>query len=430
MVKATRFSQFSKLEGAPRMKKIAFAALFLGVASTGLLACGGDDDSGDITFADSGPGGDGGGSATCNPVTQQGCADGEKCSWLTVQNDDSGYLGRTDCVPDGTVAIGGECMDGTPGEETGFDDCAAGGLCVAGSCSAICTAEPDSCGADFACSFYSDLFTDDPNENLGVCDPTCDPITQDCPEDGQGCYLSLRNGKATCANVATGAEDLKQGEVCLHNDQNLCFLNGCAEGFGAFMYGGMNMPRKCSGFCSPLDTFLLDPDGDGSGTINDNGAANGAEPHNCSVQVVGGTSGQQCRFFQSYFIDMNNMFLEYVPDTYGFCLPKTADFGDCTKYSEEWFLETYNLFIEDGGAPEGWGDEITAQCDMRNGGCPFGCVTLAKMDELDTAYCTKPANADRPACAAGARGAKIVRRSLEKMWAEQMIKAGVLTENR
>jgi len=34
------------------MKKIAFAALFVGAASIGLMACGGDDDSGDITFAD------------------------------------------------------------------------------------------------------------------------------------------------------------------------------------------------------------------------------------------------------------------------------------------------------------------------------------------------------------------------------------------
>ena len=71
MVKAA-FSQFSKLEGAPGMKKIAFAALFVAVASTGLLACGGDDDG--IIFADSAPV-----EEMCNAVTQEGCASGEKC---------------------------------------------------------------------------------------------------------------------------------------------------------------------------------------------------------------------------------------------------------------------------------------------------------------------------------------------------------------
>ncbi|HEU5060990.1 MAG TPA: hypothetical protein VFU21_30880, partial [Kofleriaceae bacterium] len=126
------------------MKKIAFATLFMGIASSGLLACGGDDDSTDgIMFADSAPVDEG-----CNPVTQEGCADGEKCSWLVVQEDP--FLGRTDCVPDGTVAVGDACTEGTPGEETGFDNCAAGGLCLGEICRTICNIDPDTCAEGFA----------------------------------------------------------------------------------------------------------------------------------------------------------------------------------------------------------------------------------------------------------------------------------------
>ena len=404
------------------MKKIAFAALFVGVASSGLLACGGDDDSGDITFADSGTGGDGGTSAACNPVTQQGCADGEKCSWLVVQEDP--FLGRTDCVPDGTVALGGACTEGTPGETTGYDDCAAGNLCLNEICRAICTIEPDTCGEGFACSSYINTFSDDTTENLGVCDPTCDPINQDCEDAAQGCYLQLFNGKATCARVATGAEELTQGDTCA-NDGTRCFLNGCAKGYGGFLYAGDSMPRDCTAFCTPVETYLIDPDGNQAGSQNPGADANGTPPHDCAAGTIGATA-HQCRFFQSYFIDMNFNYLDYISDAYGFCTPKTADFGDCTKYSEEWFLAEYDAWVGPpaNNDPMTWGDHITELCDG-NPGCANGCAKVETLDALDTAYCE--ANPDGPACAAAAQGLKIIRRSLEKMWAEQLIKAGMAT---
>jgi hypothetical protein len=355
----------------------------------------------------------------CDPVAQDCCA-GHKCSWLTVQDDESGYLGRTACVPDGTVATGDACSEGAPGETTGFDDCAAGGLCVDGTCEAICTAEPDSCGpaAEFACSFYADLFTDDPNDNLGVCDPTCDPIAQDCPVDGDGCYLALRNGKATCSNIAIGAEALVQGDTCLHNDMNLCFLNGCAEGYGAFLFAGGGLPRDCTAFCSPVETYLIDPDGDGEGTLVATADANGAAPHDCTEGTIG-FPAHQCRFFQSYFIDDNNMFLAYVPAAYGFCAPRDATFGNCNRYSEEFFLAEYDYWVgELGNDPSTYGDHIRTICEERPGGCPLGCITIATMDALDMAYCD--ANPAGPACAAGLRGARVVRRSLERYWAARL----------
>lgn len=398
------------------MKKIAFAALFVGAASTGLLACGGDDDGGgDITFADSAPV-----DQTCNPVTQQGCADGEKCSWLVVQEEP--FLGRTDCVPDGTVEVGGACTEGTAGEETGFDDCAAGALCIAGTCRTICNIDPDSCAEGFACSSYTQTFSDDPMENLGVCDPTCDPVAQDCELDTQGCYLQLFNGKATCANVAMGAEELMQGDTCL-NDGSRCYLNGCAEGYGAFLYAGDSVPRQCTAFCAPVDTYIPDPEGTGEGMFTGDPQGD-AEIADCTGARVDNTTGMQCRFFQSFFVDMNSNYLDYIPAAYGFCTPRTADtFGDCRYFSEEWFFAQYNEFIGGGGTPEGWGDELTQLCDMRTGGCASGCAKLETLDALITAYCE--ANATTPACAEGARGARIIRRSLERIWSEQMLKGGI-----
>ena len=116
--------------------------------------------------------------------------------------------------------------------------------------------------------------------------------------------------------------------------------------------------------------------------------------------------------------------LDYISDTYGFCTPKTDIFGDCTKYSEEWFLAEYDAWVGPPGNndPSTWGDRITALCDG-NPQCANGCAKVETLAALDMAYCT--ANPDGPACAAGARGVKVVRSSLEKIWAEQLIKAGL-----
>ena len=400
------------------MKKIAFAALFMGVASGGLLACGGDDDSTDgIIFADSAPVDEG-----CNPVTQDGCADGEKCSWLVVQEDP--FLGRTDCVPDGTAATGEACVEGTPGEETGFDDCAAGNLCLGEICRTICNVDPDTCGEGFACSSYTQTFSDDPAENTGVCDPTCDPVAQDCEDETQGCYLQLFNGKATCARVASGAEEATQGVQCA-NDGSRCYLNGCAPGWGGFLYAGDGVPRDCTAFCTPVETYQIDPDGDGDGALVEGGDPVGMAPTDCNATRIG-AAAHHCHFFQSFFVDMNGAYLDYINGAYGFCAPRGNDYGDCREFSEEWILAQYNIHIDDmGGTPETWPDYIAEQCDANPLDCTSGCALIETLDALDTAFCE--ANAESAACAEALKGAKIARRSIEKIWAERMIKAGLAT---
>jgi hypothetical protein len=109
------------------MKKLILGAVFALLA-----ACGGGGDD-DVTLdpdANSGPDA----AAACDPVAQTGCADNEKCTWIRVTDT----LGRLGCSPDGTVAAGADCTRGPNGDTTGYDDCAAGNLCVEGVCRAQC----------------------------------------------------------------------------------------------------------------------------------------------------------------------------------------------------------------------------------------------------------------------------------------------------
>src|SRR5262245_32015513 len=77
----------------------------------------------------------------CNPALpggQQGCPNGEKCTWVVVQ-DTPERIGKLDCVPNGTVDAGGSCTFGQPGEQSGFDNCVAGLVCAGGACRDICS---------------------------------------------------------------------------------------------------------------------------------------------------------------------------------------------------------------------------------------------------------------------------------------------------
>lgn len=70
--------------------------------------------------------------ATCNSVTQSGCAANEKCTWIQ-----RGTTGDVGCAPVGHAQDDCACTVGAAGA-TGYDDCAAGLACVEGRCAAIC----------------------------------------------------------------------------------------------------------------------------------------------------------------------------------------------------------------------------------------------------------------------------------------------------
>lgn len=75
----------------------------------------------------------------CHPILLWGCADAAamRCGMLNVHAaPDLSYI---TCVPDGQVAVGESCIVGPAGLETGYDNCAAGTVCIDGVCRAFCS---------------------------------------------------------------------------------------------------------------------------------------------------------------------------------------------------------------------------------------------------------------------------------------------------
>lgn len=103
----------------------------------------------------------------CDAVDQTGCGVDEKCTW--VQIDSANDVGTLDCVANGAIAVGEACTYGADGQSTGFDDCAAGGICVDGTCRTICHGSPDSCTAPETCVAQPGIFPD--TSDLGACTP-------------------------------------------------------------------------------------------------------------------------------------------------------------------------------------------------------------------------------------------------------------------
>ena len=78
------------------------------------------------------------------------------------------------------IALGGACTDPVAGP-MGYDDCAKGTVCLSGECKAICDVNggTPACAENFACTRYADFFESGGTAVAGVCDPGCDPLTQD-----------------------------------------------------------------------------------------------------------------------------------------------------------------------------------------------------------------------------------------------------------
>ena len=232
------------------MKKTAMFAVLMG-----LVACGSDSDGGGVTFPDAGGGTDGTAVQACNPVTQQGCAEGEKCAALT--ESETPLLRRTACVPNGTVPPNGTCSFGEAGP-SGYDDCMAvdgkGYHCRGDVCSEICGQGPPSTCSDGNCVLVHQLFDDIGDEaNVGLCAARCDSSLQDCEADSQACYLSSVQGTMSCSRVPDEARGRLQQDDCYGPMTGQCFLNGCDEGYGASLNDvPMNATKSvCAFFCNP-----------------------------------------------------------------------------------------------------------------------------------------------------------------------------------
>lgn len=307
----------------------------------------------------------------CDAVTQDGCVGGQKCGWLQL----SDTSGQTACVPAGPVGVLGACSFGAPGPTTGYDDCASGTACAGGRCQTICSMSPDSCDSEFKCLLYADLFTDDPTGDVGTCDPRCDVIAQDCPE-GDSCNVLVFSGDEICTEIPPGAELLTQNQECLNNGTS-CYMNGCAEGYGPYIFVSDGQPRLCTAYCSPVNTYLDDPDGDGVGPLVAGADADGTAPADCSLARTG-VAGLQCRFLQSAGAPS-------VAADVGYCAPVNAVYGDCNQTSEERLIAIYDQAVTNGQD----GDQaVQTFCAANPAVCGVSCFDLAHRAAIHAAYCS------------------------------------------
>lgn len=205
------------------------------------------DGDGDTTKADSGDG-DGDptttqgfvpdddltGANTCDPWAQD-CPEDEKCAaWAMSDTWDSNK-----CVPIlGTGQTGDECTYN--GAAQGTDSCDVGYMCYytnaegIGTCVPLCTGSPDNpmCTDNFNCSVSND-------GSLLLCLYSCDPLLQDCDQEGSGCFWD--GSQFNC----DPAGDLLEGDPC-------GYINDCSPGhvcLDAESLPSCAGSACCAGFC-------------------------------------------------------------------------------------------------------------------------------------------------------------------------------------
>ena len=297
------------------MKKLALGALFAGLAACG---GGGGNTDGVIIQVDGGlvePG-------VCNPLTQTGCNAGEKCTWWTDQ--DNPPIGHVGCAPDGPLAIGAACMDPVAGA-MGYDTCAKGAVCLSGECKQICDQQGGAppCDANHSCTRYADFFEVGGMAVAGVCDPACDPLTQELKVGtstaacgsanptmpSAGCYGF---DDYSCAPAGMNTWTLTDRAMPRTNAAGQAYLNGCAPGFLPFFFEttGSNV-TLCSGLCAAVEVTsatvnaatLVKGDAAALGKLPTTAAAIAGDA-TCNIGKKGSEATSECRFIWAYVGDM------------------------------------------------------------------------------------------------------------------------------
>lgn len=272
--------------------------------------------------------------ATCNPLEaagQQGCATGQKCTWIELQGAPD-ELGRLGCVPDGTVALGAACTRGAAGETTGFDNCAAGGICIgsatAGVCKDLCGFDGgavSACDAGSSCTRYAGLGANgDEAAVVGACNPTCDPLKQtrivngasvSCGT-GQGCYLlaSTIDTIAVCAGAG----------IPTHNQpiSGTTYANSCAPGHVPRVAVQGQPGNECAALCKPADVYMGNNEAYEGGDTRETNFMMPPQPATCesaggpSVAPAVPTTGESCTFYWTREPSTN---LTSFSNTLGWC---------------------------------------------------------------------------------------------------------------
>ena len=277
------------------------------------IACGGLDkhpsDGAILTLGDAAGGC---GPAACDLVAQTGCAASEKCTFIIDQQ--TPLIGHVGCTQNGSMLGGTGCafVHGGPlcAESLMTDDCMAGSFCNdAGVCELFCT---DSCPPNNVCK------THDAPSVGGLCDPTCDPLTQIRVEDqapacGAGSAIAPTTGcysddfqTFTCATTPLGrglTTPLVDRAPCTAADGCAGLSNGCEPGYVPLLTDSTGSTQiDCTALCAPLDTDATRPanapgDATALGKLPSD-AAPVAGHATCTAR--GGENGEECRYLYRF----------------------------------------------------------------------------------------------------------------------------------
>ncbi len=404
------------------MQKLALGAL---VALS--VACSGNSDNKVHIVTDSGSGGS---DTACNPLTQTGCATGEKCTWIydLVSADATNILGHVGCAPEGDKAVGDQCTRNAAGAE-GWDDCTKDGFCKAkreligpggvGVCEQVCdnNGGDPTCAADASCVAYHNIFEDSGMNVAGVCDKKCDPFADNDPlhtgsgaptrpgtqcQAYEGCYGYPSSKPQTPTSYSCAREyntDLHHRDECTDTSGNslssanplsqvACATasNGCSEGYMALYYEMTgSMVVVCTAMCKPADCYAGNC---GSNSANLTGDPAGRQ---CiPAQIAGtpvpattgsnGVNGDQCVFNWRYEIDTTgNWAMSPYSDTAGWCFQHQLYLydvnGDMMYDSNDAAPPKCDTFTD---PSFGTGSAVGGQC-LESNGCigaaTFGCTS-------------------------------------------------------
>jgi len=268
----------------------------------------------------------------CDPVAQTGCMAGEKCTWIVDIDGDpvqkTNEVGHIGCAAAGSISAGAACTDAVSGASGGVDGCVAGELCVAQTCKPICDpqlvdgAAPGACAASYACSTYGGIFESGGDPVAGVCEPGCDPLTQQLnfgpktaacgssnpAQPSQTCVASEGYRSFHCAPSSPELYANTDRVAPFTTASGALYSNSCAPGFIPFYYEDASgaMTTLCTGLCAPLPadaTIVTDPAhrNDAKGDARALGklptdATPLAGRSTCNVGVKGSEAAEDCRF--------------------------------------------------------------------------------------------------------------------------------------
>jgi len=357
---------------------------------SGYDAC--DCAGGQDASVDTGSGADSG----SDTIAQTGCATGQRCTWIRDQVTPT-LTGHFACEANGTIALHGACSYGASGPTTGYDDCQKGLVCLApgteaasGTCSAICdtaaTSGPGVCATNYTCGTYSAYFptgSDAGTSTLGLCQPTCNPVTQALDYNGAAaCGGGMTGGYPTLGCYGLPSSTTQPSTFTCASNPNptytsdypitgTLYVNGCAAGYvPAFVQSWQSTTPICVAFCQPGNTSS-------TSTANATGVAGSG--YTCPDRGAGGT--HECRYL--WWLEGQTTPITTVDDSVGLCFDYaqykydsnnngTIDSGDANDPSCTTLSSTGHTFSSTQTDTQFWGCESVTSRPMfrEKGGMP------------------------------------------------------------